>query len=30
MYGEKADLFGIKTGLMNLHAPFTTAHQLNR
>jgi hypothetical protein len=28
MYGDKADLFGIKTGLMNLHAPFTTAHQL--
>jgi len=28
LYGEKADLFGIKTGLMNLHAPFTTGHQL--
>ena len=28
LYGEKADLFGIKTGLMNVHAPFTTAHQL--
>ncbi len=28
LYGGQADLFGIKTGLMNLHAPFTTAHQL--
>jgi hypothetical protein len=28
LYGEKADLFGIKNGIMNIHAPFTTAHQL--
>lgn len=24
----RADLFGIKSGLMNIHEPFTTAHQL--
>ncbi len=28
LYGAQADLFGIKTGLLNLHGPFTTAHQL--
>jgi hypothetical protein len=28
LYGKQADLFGIKTGRMNVHAPFTTAHQL--
>jgi hypothetical protein len=28
LYGERADLFGIKSGLMTIHAPFTTAHQL--
>jgi len=26
--GEKADLFWSKTGLMNVHTPYTTAHQL--
>jgi hypothetical protein len=28
LYGDEADLFGIKRGLMNIHSPFTTAHQL--
>jgi len=28
LYGDKADLFGIKSGVMNVHSPFTTAHQL--
>ncbi|MEI8139785.1 MAG: uroporphyrinogen decarboxylase family protein [bacterium] len=28
LYGDQADLFGLKSGMMNLHAPFTTAHQL--
>jgi len=28
LYGDQADLFGLKAGVMNLHAPFTTAHQL--
>ncbi len=28
LYGDRADLFGLKAGMMNLHAPFTTAHQL--
>jgi hypothetical protein len=28
LYGDAADLFGIKAGLMNVHAPYTTAHQL--
>ena len=28
LYGDRADLFGIKTGLMGIHAPYTTAHQL--
>lgn len=28
LYGESADLFGIKSGMMNIHAPLTTAQQL--
>ena len=28
LYGDHADLFGIKSGLMNVHTPYTTAHQL--
>ncbi|MFH1969066.1 MAG: uroporphyrinogen decarboxylase family protein [Verrucomicrobiota bacterium] len=28
LYGDKADIFGIKSGVMNVHSPFTTAHQL--
>ncbi len=28
LYGDHADIFGIKSGVMNIHAPFTTAHQL--
>ena len=28
MYGNKADIFGIKAGNMSIHAPYTTAHQL--
>jgi len=28
LYGQRADVFGIKTGLMNIHSPYTTAHQL--
>jgi len=28
LYGESADIFGIKSGLMGIHTPFTTAHQL--
>lgn len=28
MYGERADLFGMKGGTMNVHTPYTTAHQL--
>ncbi len=28
LYGDRADIFGIKTGLMNIHTPYTTAHQL--
>lgn len=28
MYGEKADILGIKAGSMNIHTPYTTAHQL--
>lgn len=28
LYGDQADLFGIKSGLMNIHSPYTTAHQL--
>jgi hypothetical protein len=27
-FGERADIFGIKSGTMNVHAPFTTAHRL--
>jgi hypothetical protein len=28
LHGERADLFGLKGGMMNVHAPYTTAHQL--
>jgi hypothetical protein len=28
LYGDRADLFGIKGGMMNIHAPLTTAQQL--
>ncbi len=28
LYGERADVFGIRGGVMNIHAPYTTAHQL--
>ncbi len=28
LYGERADIFGMKSGTMNIHAPYTTAHQL--
>ena len=28
MYGERADLFGLKSGTMTIHTPYTTAHQL--
>ncbi|MBI3986057.1 MAG: hypothetical protein HY343_04015 [Lentisphaerae bacterium] len=28
LYGDKADIFGMKSGTMNIHTPFTTAHQL--
>lgn len=28
LVGEKADLFWSKTGMMNIHTPYTTAHQL--
>lgn len=28
LYGERADLFGLKAGQLNIHAPYTTAHQL--
>jgi len=28
LYGQQADLFGINTGIMNIHTPYTTAHQL--
>ena len=28
LYGASADLFGIKSGWLNMHTPFTTAHQL--
>ncbi|MDD5704997.1 MAG: uroporphyrinogen decarboxylase family protein [Kiritimatiellae bacterium] len=28
LYGDRADVFGIASGTMNVHAPFTTAHQL--
>ncbi len=28
LYGDRADVFGIAAGIMNVHTPFTTAHQL--
>ncbi len=28
LYGERTDIFGVKNGVMNIHAPYTTAHQL--
>lgn len=28
LFGDQADVFGIKSGVMNIHAPYTTAHQL--
>ena len=28
MYGERADVFGIRSGVMGIHTPYTTAHQL--
>jgi hypothetical protein len=28
MYGHEADIFGTKSGTMNIHTPYTTAHQL--
>ena len=28
MYGERADIFGLKGGSMAIHTPYTTAHQL--
>jgi hypothetical protein len=28
LYGDRADLFGLKGGRLNIHAPYTTAHQL--
>jgi len=28
LYGERTDVFGIKAGIMNIHTPYTTAHQL--
>lgn len=28
LYGDRADIFGMKSGIMNIHAPYTTAHQL--
>jgi len=28
LYGERADVFGVKSGTMNIHTPYTTAHQL--
>jgi hypothetical protein len=27
-YGDAADIFNVKSGMMNIHAPYTTAHQL--
>jgi hypothetical protein len=27
-YGAQADIFGVKSGTMNVHTPYTTAHQL--
>jgi len=28
MYGDRADILGTKSGVMNVHTPYTTAHQL--
>ena len=28
LYGDQADIFGTKSGVMNVHTPYTTAHQL--
>ncbi|OGV60326.1 MAG: hypothetical protein A2498_07085 [Lentisphaerae bacterium RIFOXYC12_FULL_60_16] len=28
LYGDRADIFGTRSGTMNIHTPFTTAHQL--
>jgi len=28
LYGDRADLFGLKSGMMSIHTPYTTAHQL--
>lgn len=28
LYGDRADLFGLKSGMMGIHTPYTTAHQL--
>jgi hypothetical protein len=28
LYGDRADLLGLKTGTLNIHTPFTTAHAL--
>jgi hypothetical protein len=28
LYGERADVFGLKSGAMTIHTPYTTAHQL--
>jgi hypothetical protein len=28
VYGDRADIFGVKSGTMNIHTPYTTAHQL--
>ncbi len=28
LYGERADLCGLKSGMLNIHTPYTTAHQL--
>lgn len=28
LYGESADIFSVKSGMMNIHTPYTTAHQL--
>lgn len=28
LYGDRADIFWAKSGVMNIHTPYTTAHQL--
>jgi uroporphyrinogen-III decarboxylase len=28
LYGDRADVFGLKSGAMTIHTPYTTAHQL--